>query len=78
MTFKKSEGIKEVCKVVPLERMLLETDAPYMAPGKFRGKTCHSGMIPILAAQIAELHKVDIETVFKVTTQNCFDMYGIK
>jgi TatD DNase family protein len=78
ITFKKSDGLREVCASVPIERMLLETDSPYMAPGKFRGKVCHPGMIPVIAKQVADLHKVEIDHVYQTTTNNCKFLYGIE
>eukprot|EP00005_Dracoamoeba_jomungandri_P009612 CAMPEP_0174266930 /NCGR_PEP_ID=MMETSP0439-20130205/31913_1 /TAXON_ID=0 /ORGANISM="Stereomyxa ramosa, Strain Chinc5" /LENGTH=293 /DNA_ID=CAMNT_0015354185 /DNA_START=57 /DNA_END=935 /DNA_ORIENTATION=+ len=55
VTFKNSEAIREVVGAVPIERMLLETDGPFMAPMPFRGQTCHSGHIPYTAMTIASV-----------------------
>ncbi|KAA6401034.1 MAG: putative hydrolase, TatD family protein [Streblomastix strix] len=58
VTFKNSRQIQDTVKALPLDRILLETDAPYMSPIPFRGQTCHSGMIPQTAQKIAELKGV--------------------
>lgn len=77
ITFKKSDELRKVVENVPLERILLETDAPFMAPGKFRGKVCHSGMIPIIAQQIADCKKVSLSKVLKTTYDNTCYVYGL-
>ncbi len=68
-TFKKA-GIAETLKYIPLERIVLETDAPYLAPVPFRGQRNESSYIPLIAAKIAEIKGIDIDTVAEVTTGN--------
>lgn len=77
ITFKKSDDLRKVVESVPLEKILLETDAPFMAPGKFRGKVCHSGMIPLIAQQIADCKKISLSKVLKITYDNTCFMYGL-
>eukprot|EP00183_Erythrolobus_madagascarensis_P005171 CAMPEP_0185856432 /NCGR_PEP_ID=MMETSP1354-20130828/28989_1 /TAXON_ID=708628 /ORGANISM="Erythrolobus madagascarensis, Strain CCMP3276" /LENGTH=313 /DNA_ID=CAMNT_0028558679 /DNA_START=236 /DNA_END=1180 /DNA_ORIENTATION=- len=77
ITFKKSDAIRDVVAVVPLERMLLETDAPYMAPIPFRGKVCHAGMTPLVAAKVAEIKDVSVEKVASTTSANCERLYRL-
>ena len=75
VTFKEGSEIQETVKAVPLERMLLETDAPYMAPVPYRGKPSHSGHIPLIAEKIAALKNISIEEVYFQTWKNAQQMY---
>jgi len=77
ITFKNSQDIRESVKIVPLERLLLETDGPFMAPIPYRGKVAHSGHIPLVAQMIAEVKNVSVETVFEAARANTKKMYGI-
>eukprot|EP01112_Ceratiomyxa_fruticulosa_P022388 TRINITY_DN8176_c0_g1_i3.p1 TRINITY_DN8176_c0_g1~~TRINITY_DN8176_c0_g1_i3.p1 ORF type:complete len:309 (+),score=59.67 TRINITY_DN8176_c0_g1_i3:115-1041(+) len=76
VTFGSAQGVRDVVKAVPLTRLLLETDSPYMAPIPFRGKTCHSGYIPHVAAKIAEVKGVPLPEVLQVIRENTRKMYG--
>lgn len=76
VTFKNA-GLAEVVKKVPLERILLETDAPYMAPVPLRGTRNESANIPVIAAKIAELKGVGIDEVAAVTTDNASKLFSI-
>ena len=77
VTFKNSKKLKEVVQFLPLDRILLETDCPYMAPVPFRGKRNDSRNLVYIAREIAALKNVDYETVTSVTMQNALDMYRI-
>ncbi|BFU22542.1 hydrolase TatD family protein [Entamoeba histolytica HM-3:IMSS] len=78
ITFKNGQSIRDLVKVIPLERILVETDGPFMAPVPFRGKPCHSGMIPWIIKEIARVKEVDEEVVYKQTTQNAQRMFSIE
>jgi len=65
-------------KVVPLERMVLETDGPFLAPVPHRGKTCHSGYIPFIAQFISDVINQPLQKVYAITTKNAVDVYGIQ
>jgi TatD DNase family protein len=77
ITFKNSQKIQEVCGKVPLDRMLSETDGPYMAPIPFRGKTASPGHIPIIIKKMAELHEVSEAEAFRVLRENARKIYHI-
>jgi len=77
VTFKNGGDVREVVAGVPLDRILLETDAPYMAPTPFRGQTCHPGMVPRIAAAVARVHDVPVERVFDACRANTRRIYGI-
>jgi TatD DNase family protein len=70
LTFKKAEALQEVAKAVPLDRILIETDAPYLAPMPFRGKRNQPAYVPRIAAKIAELKGLPIIEVEAATTAN--------
>jgi TatD DNase family protein len=69
LTFKKS-GLAEVVEQVPLSAIVLETDAPYLAPVPYRGKRNESSYIPLIAQKLSEVKKVDIQEIAEVTTAN--------
>lgn len=76
LTYKKA-GIAETVKKIPLDRILLETDSPYLTPVPFRGKRNESAYIPHIAARLSELTGRDIEEVASVTTSNAIKLFGI-
>jgi TatD DNase family protein len=75
VTFKKSEALREVARLVPLERMLVETDAPYLAPGKHRGKRNEPAYVAETAAVLAKVKGVAPEELARATTDNFFRLY---
>ena len=77
VTFKNSRRCREVAASVPLDRILLETDAPYMTPEPYRGRQNHSGMIIYVAEQIAKIKETDTHTVLKVCFENAKALFGI-
>ena len=76
LTFKKA-SIAETVKNIPLEHILLETDAPYLTPVPHRGKRNESAYIPLIAARLAELKEVQIEEIAEQTTKNAEKLFGI-
>lgn len=77
LTFKKSK-LPEVVKNIPLDRILLETDAPYLTPAPHRGERNESTFIPLIAQKIAEIKNVDIEEVARITTDNTIRLFNLK
>lgn len=75
VTFKNAKKLKEVVKMLPLDRILLETDCPYLAPEPNRGRRNSSLNLPYVAAAIGELKGVDADEVVRVTNQNAKKMY---
>ena len=75
VTFKNAKKLKEVVKLVPVERILLETDCPYLAPEPNRGKRNSSLNLPYVAAAIAELKGVDTDEVIRITNENAKKLY---
>jgi TatD DNase family protein len=77
VTFKNALDVKEVARRVPLDRMLIETDAPYLAPVPFRGKRNQPAYVPHVAAEIARLRGIASEEVAQATTDNFFRLFKI-
>ena len=75
VTFKNALAIKELAKSVPLERMLIETDSPYLAPVPQRGKTNQPGWVRHVAEEIARLRGISLEAVAKATSANFFRLF---
>jgi len=76
-TFKKSEELREVAKLMPLEQLLIETDSPYLAPQSHRGKVNEPAFLPEIAALIASLKNITVEEVARVTTSNAKKLFKI-
>jgi len=76
LTFKKSDELRAVAKSVPLDRLLVETDAPYLAPGKYRGKRNEPAYVVETAAELAKVKGVTVDELAQVTTENFFRLYN--
>lgn len=70
VTFKSAQELREVAAFVPLERLLIETDSPYLAPVPYRGKTNSPAYVPYVAQQIAQLRGLSVEAVARATSAN--------
>jgi len=70
LTFKKAQELRDVAAFVPMDRMLIETDSPYLAPVPYRGKTNNPSYVPFVAKQIAELRRMPLEAVAEATSRN--------
>jgi len=78
VTFKNARALKEVARRVPLERMLIETDSPYLAPVPHRGKTNEPGLVKHVAEEIARLQGITLERVAAATTSNFMQLFRLK
>jgi len=78
LTFKNANDLREVARYVPLDRCLIETDSPYLAPAPFRGKTNTPALLPWVAKQMAELKGVCVEEIGRVTTANFESLFKIQ
>jgi TatD DNase family protein len=76
VTFKNAWQIKEVAGIVPLDRILVETDAPYLAPVPHRGKLNHPALVRHVAEEVAKLRGVSLEALARATTDNFFRLFG--
>lgn len=77
VTFKNARVPAEVAKAVPLDRLLLETDAPYLAPEPFRGKRCDSSMIQYVAEKIGDLRGQSAEDILRIGMRNGEALFAI-
>lgn len=78
VTFKSATALREVAKKVPLDRMLVETDSPYLAPVPYRGKTNQPGYVKHTAEEIARLRNVPFDEVARHTTDNFFRLFKLE
>lgn len=78
VTFKNARKPKEVAEAVPLDKLLIETDCPYLAPHPHRGKRNEPGYVKLVAEEIATLKGITYEEVAKKTTENAKKFFGIK
>ena len=77
VTFKNARKAVEVAQWIPLDRLLIETDCPFMAPEPFRGRRCDSTMVPRVAETVAELRGLPVEAVAKATRENAMRLFGV-
>lgn len=78
ITFQNAQALRDVAKQVPLDKILIETDAPYLAPVPFRGKTNEPAYVYHVAAALAQLHNISFEEIAKITTENFFRLFKCK
>jgi TatD DNase family protein len=77
VTFKKAEELREVARQVPLDRLLIETDCPYLTPIPYRGKRNEPAYVVEVARCLASLHGMDIEEIGRVTTENFREFFRV-
>ena len=77
VTFKNAEDLREVVRWIPMDRLLLETDSPFLAPFPFRGRPNKPANIPVIASFIAELRKIPIEHLAEKTSENAHGLFKI-
>ena len=75
VTFKNATQLKAVAQAIPLDKMLVETDSPYLAPMPFRGKTNQPAYVKYVAQEIANLRGISLDAVMQATTQNFFTLF---
>lgn len=77
VTFKNATQLQDVCRRMPLDRILIETDAPYLAPVPYRGKSNEPAYVRHVAEFIADLREQSLESIAKATTENYFKLFKI-
>lgn len=77
VTFKNAKKLPDVVKIIPDDKLLVETDCPYLAPEPFRGKLCHSGMISLTAKKIADLKCSTPEKILETTAKNAKILFNL-
>lgn len=78
VTFKNATTLQEVARKVPIDRMLVETDSPYLAPVPFRGKQNHPALVKYVAETLAALRGISFEEVAQATTENFYHCFKLK
>lgn len=79
LTFKTAQDLRDVATWVPLDRLLIETDSPYLAPVPYRGKTNNPSYVPFVAKQLAALKNCSVETIAQATSDNFSTLFaGVK
>lgn len=78
VTFKNAPKTREAASAVPPDRLLIETDCPYLAPEPHRGQINHSGYLSCIAAELAKLHGVSYEEMCRITTENALRFFKIE
>ena len=77
LTFKNARKAVETAASIPLERIVLETDCPYMSPEPFRGKRNDPGRLTYMAQKLAEIRDLPVEEIIEITTENAKRLYRI-
>lgn len=77
VTFKNATALQEVAQQIPLNRILIETDSPYLAPVPFRGKQNHPALVKYVAEALAELRGISVDEIAKSTTQNFYNCFNL-
>ena len=76
LTFRKSQALRDLASELPADRIMVETDAPYLAPGKFRGKRNEPAYVVEIAKVLAETRGVSLEVISRQTTENFFRLFS--
>jgi len=76
LTFKNAQDLRDVAQFVPMDRILIETDSPYLAPVPHRGKTNNPSYVPFVAKQIAEIKGMSVEEVAEATSRNFDQLFS--
>lgn len=76
LTFKKAEQVRNVCLQVPLEQILVETDAPFLAPEPYRGKRCEPAFVVETARRLATIRGLPLEEIARITTKNALSLFS--
>jgi TatD DNase family protein len=76
LTFKKTQDVRDVCAAIPLEQILIETDAPFLSPEPHRGKRCEPAFVVETAKRLAEIKGLSLEEVAAITTANALKLFS--
>lgn len=77
LTFKKADAMRQIAKEIPLEQIMIETDCPFLAPQRVRGKRCEPAYVIDVASTLAEIKDISVEEVAKVTTSNAREFFKL-
>ena len=77
ITFKKFFNLAEICKQIPLNKLLVETDSPYLSPHPFRGKVNHPQNTALVVKKISEIKQINFQEISRMTTSNFNELFKI-
>lgn len=77
LTFKNADNLREVAKTIPIEKMMVETDCPFLAPVPFRGKVNEPAYVYYIAEKLAQVKNLPFEKVAEITTQNAINLFNL-
>ncbi len=77
LTFSKAESVREVARFIPLDRIMVETDCPYLAPVPFRGKCCEPYMVKYTATELGRLHNLELAEISEITSRNASRFFNL-
>jgi TatD DNase family protein len=77
VTFNQAQNVRDMAVKIPDDRLLIETDAPWLAPVPHRGKVNHPGHVSLVAAKLAEIRNTDIEYIAEITRQNAHRLFSL-
>lgn len=77
VTFKQANNVREMAAKIPDDRLLIETDSPWLAPDPYRGKTNFPGHVRLVAKKLAEIRHTDVDTIAELTTHNARELFKL-
>jgi TatD DNase family protein len=77
VTFPKADGVRQAARITPVDRLLVETDCPYLAPVPHRGKRNEPAYVPLIAQVLAEVKNTTVEEIARATTENARRLFRL-
>jgi TatD DNase family protein len=78
VTFNQATNVREMAKKIPLDRLLIETDSPWLSPAPFRGRQNHPGRVGLVAQKLAEIRTEDLATIARETYKNANRLFNLE